>query len=293
MIAPDAVGRHRRAPLESARYALERVRTYIARERISRLIATNIGDIRRAAETTEAHVDGAVPTRVYVFWAQSIDKAPEVVQLCHEQLLRVQARGEVVALDLGSARALVEIPPYVLHKTADDLAMLSDVLRLELLARYGGVWADATCLALDDVIARTRDRMPAGFFAFARRDRPIASWFLASEPGGYVVSMWRAAMHVYWRRFDHKIHYFVVHHLFEALCRHDAEFRRQWRETPRVDADAAHAFQLAMREPYEEARYRDLLGQSFIHKLTYRFDAHDARAETMLGHLLRHGAGLP
>lgn len=293
MIAPDRIGRHRRGPLESARYARDYARAYVARERISRFIARNVGDIRRAAETAEAQVDGAGPTRVYVLWAQSIDQAPEVVQLCHEQLVRVHARGEVVALDLEAARALVEIPAYVLHKTADDLAMLSDVLRLELLARYGGVWADATCLALDDLIARTRDQMPAGFFAFTRRDRPLASWFLASEPGGYVVRMWKAAMHAYWQRFDHKIHYFVLHHLFEGLCRHDAEFRRRWQDTPRVDADAAHAFQEAMRGPYEEARYRDLLGQSFIHKLTYRFEADDARAETMLGHLLRNGAGSP
>jgi hypothetical protein len=46
-----------------------------------------------------------------------------------------------------------------------------------------------------------------------------------------------------------------------------------------------------MREPYDEARYRELLGASFLHKLTYKkVQPQDMTEATLLGHLLRDGA---
>jgi hypothetical protein len=226
---------------------------------------------------------------VYVFWAQSFDTAPELVQLCRRRLERVHAPEDVVLLDLEGVRRLVDIPPDILAKVETDLPMLSDVVRLELLSRYGGVWADATCLALDDLLVRTRSLLPSGFFAFTRTDAPLATWLLASEPGGYVALMWREAMYAYWRRFDRKINYFVVHLLFWALLRHDEEFRRRWETTPRLSADPPLLFQRAMREPYDEARYRDLLGGCFVHKLTHKAPDEVMRGPTLLGHLLREG----
>jgi hypothetical protein len=168
--------------------------------------------------------------------------------------------------------------------------MLSDVVRLELLSRYGGVWVDAPCLALENLLVRAQSLLPSGFFAFTRTEAPLSTWFLASEPGGYVVLMWREAMFAYWRHFDRKINYFLIHLLFRALLCQDEEFRRRWETTPRLSADPPHLFQRAMSEPYDEARYRELLGASFIHKLTYKVEPHVMSDATLLGHLLRDGA---
>jgi len=273
------------------RTARRLVRRTTVNWKLSRLVAANLEDMRAAALAAQAQVDRCAPPRLYVFWAQSIDTAPDIVQLCWQQLRRVHDPAELVVLDFQAARELVDIPPDLLAKFETDLQMVADLLRLELLSRYGGVWADATCLALDDLLVRGQELSgQSGFFAFTRFDAPLANWFLASRPGDYVVLLWREAIYAYWRQFDRKISYFLSHNLFGELLRQDPEFRRRWEMTPRLRADPPLLFQRAMREPYDEPRYRELLGGCFIHKLTYKAPDEVMRGATLVGHLLREGA---
>ena len=65
-----------------------------------------------------------------------------------------------------------------------DVQKISNLTRLCLLRRHGGVWTDATvfCLRpLDDWLDAAYD---AGFFAFRNpaKDRMLATWLIASEP---------------------------------------------------------------------------------------------------------------
>ena len=64
------------------------------------------------------------------------------------------------------------------------MTKISNLTRLCLLRRYGGLWTDATvfCLRpLDDWLDAAYD---AGFFAFRNpaKDRMMATWLIASEP---------------------------------------------------------------------------------------------------------------
>ena len=60
----------------------------------------------------------------------------------------------------------------------------ANVLRMELLARHGGVWVDATCFCVRPLDEWLPAQMSSGFFAFARpaRSRLLANWFLAARP---------------------------------------------------------------------------------------------------------------
>ena len=83
--------------------------------------------------------------------------------------------------------------PY-LEPSIKYVPLFTDVLRLSLLARYGGVWLDATVLiteSLDDIVG------PAGFRAVIYPDYArigndfVESWFLADDPGSYLIRAWR------------------------------------------------------------------------------------------------------
>ena len=93
----------------------------------------------------------------------------------------------------------VDIPGYVRDRTRGDRTKFSDVLRIDLLARHGGVWLDATCLVRRNVLALRPELLTAGFFAPRSRRTRIASWFMASDPGGHVITALRSAQLAYWR----------------------------------------------------------------------------------------------
>ena len=75
----------------------------------------------------------------------------------------------------------------------------ADLARLDLLARHGGVWADATCFCVRPLDDWLLPCLPSGFFAFDRPgpDRLLSTWFLAAQPGNALVSGTFALMRDY------------------------------------------------------------------------------------------------
>jgi hypothetical protein len=67
---------------------------------------------------------------------------------------------------------------------------VADVARINLLQKYGGVWADGTCLCMVPLDDWIHEYGESGFFAFSSPgpDRLISNWFLASKKGSLLTS---------------------------------------------------------------------------------------------------------
>src|SRR3712207_2235990 len=159
-------------------------------ERLMAFLAPRIGDLRAAAPTGMPPSSGELTSRLYVYWAQGFDAAPDVVRACHSRLVSVHGRRRTVCLSDDDLHGLVDLPEAVRRKVACNKTQFSDYLRLDLLARHGGVWVDATCWAQSDVLAAVRPLCTSGFFAFRRRNRPLSSWLLAARAGSYTGLLW-------------------------------------------------------------------------------------------------------
>jgi hypothetical protein len=191
--------------------------------------------------------DGSgLPRVIWMLWLQGWDRAPELVLACAETWRRCNPTWQV---RLEDATTLADVLPasafdHVTGKSLEHEAF-SDVVRLELLARYGGVWADATTYCLEPLDDWLVPRMSAGFFAFARPvpDRILASWFLAAVQGSVVVQRWREATRDYWATRTSRDHYFWVHRLFAACHARHPDFRSAWDAVPTLSAVGPHRFQ--------------------------------------------------
>jgi hypothetical protein len=135
------------------------------------------------------------------------------------------------------------LPADVLTRATEtslsEIEALSDRIRIELLARYGGVWVDATTMCARPLDEWLDAYTASGFFAFESPgpDRAIASWFLAAEKGNHIVDEWRHRTAAYW--FGRKTRgddYFWFHRLFAEAHASDPEFWRAWEATPRLPA---------------------------------------------------------
>lgn len=197
-----------------------------------------------------ARGDGLVAPRVvWLLWLQGWDRAPELVRACAETWRHLNPGWRVRLLDQASLADVLpdEALAHVAGKSLEPEAF-SDVVRLELLARYGGVWADATVYCLQPLDEWLPSRLTSGFFAFERPtpDRMLSSWFLAATQGCSLVQHWQRAARDYWATRTSRDHYFWVHRLFEACSAANPGFREAWDATPALSAVGPHRFQ-----PYE------------------------------------------
>jgi hypothetical protein len=218
-----------------------------------------------------------IPRIIWFLWFQGLDNAPYVVRKCHESWAARNPGWELVCLDDASLQAFASTDYY-----ADTFVTLSrqhrsDLLRLDLLAKHGGVWADATCFCVQPLDSWLPPNLDSGFFAFCRPrpERIISNWFLAAEPQNILVSRLFEFMLAYWGshtfRGDRQLSgralayflrmsprtrawwfsqvikdwlaispYYATHFAFEKLVREDPECARVWEGTPKVSAVPPH-----------------------------------------------------
>lgn len=230
-----------------------------------------------------------------MYWDGGVANAPELVQRCIKSWRDTNPGWDLIVLDSTTSRAQVDLS-YLPDGTRVQL--IADALRVELLTRYGGVWADATCLCtrpLDDWLpARTAN----GFFAFHRPgpDRPLANWFLAASPSDRLITTWRNAMRTYWREGHYSGHLgqlgrvdqFISHYLFEWMICANGKLGTMWEAAPTLPAGPPHTVQKALRDT---SGNRDLKARALtalagpdvpVHKLDWRSEGGLERLDALL-----------
>ena len=144
----------------------------------------------------ERGFENNIPKELFLYWHQGWNNAPEIVNHCAATWQRHNPTWDINLLDSTTIADKVRLPA-ALKSMNLPLPALSDVIRICLLKKYGGVWADATlwCVRplddwIDNVCVRT------GFFAYDKPgpDRPISSWFLAAGKECRIVDIWHSAV---------------------------------------------------------------------------------------------------
>ncbi len=112
------------------------------------------------------------------------------------------------------------------------------------------------------------------FFAFTRPayDRPLASWFLASQPNGTIISIFDNEIAAYIRNLTAPPRAYVwLHYLFEVTLLRHRVLRRAWRQVPSLSATPIHlAQELLIGKRSPDARDLQVLRVLPLHKLTYK-----------------------
>ncbi len=75
-------------------------------------------------------------------------------------------------------------------------------IRINLLAKYGVVWADATCYCCKPLDDWLDNYVASGFFAFRNpgNDKPISSWFLASAKNCKLILKYCKTVNNFWSK---------------------------------------------------------------------------------------------
>lgn len=129
---------------------------------------------------------------IWTYWHQGFDNAPVLVKRCLHKWKFLHKDWDIVELDSANiSNYLPSLPIKSEVQTKMKLAHISDLIRTQLLIKYGGVWADPTTVPVQNLEDWLLPNFNSGLFLFQNpgRDRIIANWFMASEKDNFLLKM--------------------------------------------------------------------------------------------------------
>ena len=220
--------------------------------------------------------------KLYILWCQGFDKAPEIVQLCRNSWYKHNPDWEIIEVTDENMQSLVDMKEIYGDLSAKTIAYAaySDMFRIALLQKHGGLWVDATTYCILPLSSWLPKYINAGFFGFSNpgSDRLLSSWFLYSEKGGYIASKWLAAVQEYWST-RNKCHMYYWFHgfLFGNLYKSDSTFKHTWGLVPKYSADTPHYLHLkyGMLKTLTPEGQQHIDTIAPLYKLTYKLKPHN------------------
>ena len=212
---------------------------------------------------------------VFSLWLQGIDTAPLVVKRCVESLRRSFGK-RFVMLESDSIKDYVEIPDFIREKWESGKmlpAHFSDIVRIELLCRYGGYWFDATDYItgpVPDVISS------ADFFMYLASDKLlkhtfVQNYFIRSRKGDPLLRMWRELVFEYWKNEEKAESYYLVQHLFRLLLTYNIRAARLFAQMPKIELDCTQViWHETGNDPYDSRKFESMCENAFFQKCTYK-----------------------
>lgn len=222
----------------------------------------------------EYPIDQACP--LWVCWYQGQENSPPIVRACINSIRQHKGAHPVILLDKDNIAQYADIPRHIMEKVDRGIITIthfSDILRMTLLAQWGGFWIDATCLlssCLPDY------RLP---FYTMRSGIPNlrhvhggcdwTSFFIGTGKDNTVVKFLRNFLYSYWEHETHQIDYFLIDYAIELAYQRFPSFRQTIASIP-LDNAAFGQLGHMLDKPYQAELWKDVLAQQTVHKLSWK-----------------------
>lgn len=213
--------------------------------------------------------------KIWICWLQGIENAPDVVKQCYQSVVKNNPNKEIILLTADNINEYVQFPEYIIVKWKRGIITnthITDLLRLELLIQYGGMWLDATVLCTGSA--------PDYYFNselfFYQTLKPgrdghcnyISSWLMEAKTNNKILMATRELCYEYWKENDSMWDYFLLHDFMSIVLEY---YPNEWKMVIPKDNATPHILLLRLFDKYDEKIYRAIIEQSPFHKLSYKF----------------------
>lgn len=223
---------------------------------------------------------------VWWCWLQGEENAPELCKACLESVRRKMPNKKIVVITNENLYDYVDFPDFIKEKYKNGKISnthFSDLIRLQLLIKYGGTWIDATVFCSD--YPEYAFNTPLFVFKTSEKNDPATvaqNWFMSTEKNEPILTLTRDLLFDYWNTHNNAIHYFIFY-FFMKLA---ADFyKEEWNNVPWFSDLPPHIMQRELNMPYSGVRWQQLCRMSDIHKLSYKIVV-NKNEDTFYKHLL-------
>ena len=210
--------------------------------------------------------------KVWVCWLQGEENAPELIKKCISSIKENAVNREVIILTNTNYSNYIKFPNYIIEKYEKGIITythFSDLIRLSVLAQYGGIWLDATVLCTEPLPSYITDA-PLFVYKDVNLDRvsemPIvaSSWLISSYSNNDIIVATKKLLFAYWEKENKLINYYIFHLFFKIATE---KFQEEWNRVPTFSNVPPHILQFELLDTFDPNRLEQIKKMSPIHKL--------------------------
>lgn len=210
---------------------------------------------------------------IWFMWLQGIDFAPELVK-CNLRILQKRfGNDRVKVITESNLTNFIDIPSFIKNKVEKGIISpthFSDIIRIQLLATYGGIWIDSTVLFTGDLLNVISNQ---SFFVPQilkpgkdGKSISVSNWLIIAKRNDKIVTRLRDLLFNYWETFDKPVDYFIFHYLLMIVF---DELPKEYQKIVPFDNSQPHALLIAMKtKDLQVNDIKNYIQLSPFHKLT-------------------------
>ena len=228
-------------------------------------LATQYGDVNLKHEKGDA---------VWFCWLQGLEHSPELVKVCLASQKRWVRGKRFKVITSDNYREFVTLPSDIEQKHDRGIipdAHFTDLIRLELLVKYGGTWIDSTVLFTSSDYPDKIMDCELFFFQYRNRNGKeflgISNWFISAYSNNQLLMIMRDLLVQYWRDYDCVIYYYIFHLFFGLIAK---RFPEKIEDMPKMNSLKAIQMVHWLEKAYDAETMEHFMVQSSIHKLDFR-----------------------
>lgn len=214
---------------------------------------------------------------IWTMWDSGIDNAPEIVQLCHQSMLKYKPDDyQIIVITAQNYQEYIDLPDYIVEKYEKGIISkvhLSDIIRVELLRKYGGIWIDSTVLFTKPVSLVESD-----FYSISGHGLDLlpfshnqwALFTMGAFSNSLVIECLHQMMFRYWQEHDVLIDYYLIDYCLGVAMSQNEAVRKMIEQNKSNNIDV-FALSDCLVEDDDMQRIRSLLEtDTCMYKLTYK-----------------------
>lgn len=183
---------------------------------------------------------------------------------------------KVLVLDSQTLKDWIELPEYIWQKWKEGKiinAHFTDICRVVLLEKYGGIWFDATDYLTSPIPDWVWD---LDFFMFSSGNNIspttlIQNCFIRSKKDYPLIKAWKDLIFEYWKNENEAIDYFIHHYLFRYLVENNVQAAELFFKMPKVSQDPTHLLWFSYRDKqFSKELYESATKNTFFQKTNFK-----------------------
>lgn len=209
-----------------------------------------------------------------------METAPNIVKICYESIKRELFDKEIILITKKNMFDYVEFPESLIKKWDNGIisdAHMSDLLRLELLIKYGGIWIDSTVYCsgsnIPDYI------FDSDLFLYQELEpgsevQPIliSNWLISAKTNNKILMAVKFLLFEYWEKNNFVVDYFIFHIFMSIVLEFYSD---DWKKIMPASNTDPHLLLFRLFEDYDENIWESIKNKTCFHKLTYKLDEND------------------
>lgn len=216
-------------------------------------------------------------SKVFVFWWQGFDNCPEIVSSCLKSIKKHLGSHELIMLSKENFSDYIEFPDYILEKLENktiSLTHFSDLLRVSLLEKYGGIWLDATIFLNHEYDSQIYNysfyTVKHGLYADYHicRGKWTTSVFMASKEN-FFMSYIKCFLLEYWKNENFPITYLFLDCIISLGYDYIEEIRNIIDAVPLNNTDI-FKIEKYYTLPYEKEKFDIDKSETYVYKMNYK-----------------------